>query len=206
MFKKFSKEYHNYIIQKCLKLQKICFDNIKYPVQHRRRFTWNVILSWIYNDINWREIPTSSKIAAAISYCRYDCFTIWIRYISRAITLYCNMICIYSLNLLNTIKWFWDYEILNTIQHLPFSRKRVYAQIVFISSGKLQSTNHDSIHCTNVFHEVFLTFMIDITMCTDRIQGQWWILQQNSYQVLWNTTVSLWIRESFWKGKIYQHL
>ena len=185
-------------------MQKICFDNIKYPVQHRRRFTWNVILSWIYDDINWREIPTSSKIAAAISYCRYDCFTIWIRYISRAITLYCNMICIYSLNLLNTIKWFWDYEILNTIQHL--SRKRVYAQIVFISSGKLQSTNHDSIHCTNVFHEIFSTFMIDITMCTDRIQGQWWILQQNSYQVLWNITVSLWIRESFWKGKIYQHL
>ena len=82
----------------------------------------------------------------------------------------------------------------------------IYAQIVFISSGKLQSTNHDSIHCTNVFHEIFLTFMIDITMCTDRIQGQWWILQQNSYQVLWNITVSLWIRESFWKGKIYQHL
>ena len=81
-----------------------------------------------------------------------------------------------------------------------------YALIVFISSGKLQSTNHDSIHCTNVFHEIFLTFMIDITMCTDRIQGQWWILQQNSYQVLWNITVSLWIRESFWKGKIYQHL
>ena len=115
MFQKFSKVYHNNIIKKCLKLQKICFDNIKYPVHHRRRFTWNVILSWIYDDINWREIPTSSKIAAAISYCRYDCFTIWIRYISRAITLYCNMICIYSLNLLNTIKWFWDYEILNTI-------------------------------------------------------------------------------------------
>ena len=103
-FKMFSKVYHNNIIKKCLKLQKICFDNIKYPVQHRRRFTWNVILSSIHDDMNWREISTSSKIAAAISYCRYDCFTIWIRYISRAITLYCNMIYIYSLNLLKTIK------------------------------------------------------------------------------------------------------